>query len=141
LRGHVTPSLLSKPVQLLAKNELTTWRNGLIGKLKPSSVNRMCKSFRAALNLATNNDSRVKNRDVWKLGLKGLPGAEEDRSVILDDNTVGSVVLASYERNDALGLFMHVLAETGARPSQAERLLVADLVMTNPKAPRLMMPK
>jgi integrase len=141
LRGHVTPSLLSKPVQLLAKNELTTWRNGLIGKLKPSSVNRMCKSFRAALNLAANNDSRIKNRDAWKLGLKGLPGAEEDRNVILDDNTVGSVVLASYERNDALGLFMHVLAETGARPSQAERRLVADLVMTNPKAPRLMMPK
>lgn len=141
LRGHVTPSLLAKPVQLLTKSELTTWRNGLIGKMKPSSVNRLGKSFRAALNLAANNDSRIANRDAWKLGLKVLPNAEEDRNVILDDEEVSRIVMASYDRDEKLGLFMHVLAETGARPSQIERLLVADLVTTNAKAPRLMMPK
>jgi hypothetical protein len=35
----------------------------------------------------------------------------------------------------------HVLGETGARPSQAVRLRVRDLITTDPKAPRLMMPK
>jgi integrase len=137
----VTPSLLSKPAQMLTKSELTTWRNNLIGKMKPASINRVCKSFRAALNLAANNDSRIKNRDAWKLGLKGLPGAEEDRNVILQDEEVGRMVLATYDHDDALGLFVHVLAETGARPSQVARLLVGDLVMINAKAPRLMMPK
>jgi hypothetical protein len=101
LRGHVTASLLSKPVQLLAKSELTTWRNGLTAKMKPASVNRVCKSFRAALNLAANNDSRIANLDTWKLGLKGLPNAEEVRNVILTDEEVGSILLATYDRNDA----------------------------------------
>jgi hypothetical protein len=42
-------------------------------------------------------------------------------------------VRATYDRDDALGLFVHTLAETGARPSQVARLLVADLVTTKPK--------
>jgi integrase len=141
LRRHVTSSLLTRPVQLLAQKELKAWRQSLTGKMKPASINRQCKSFRAALNLAANNDRRVTNRNEWKIGLKGLPNAEEDRNVILEDDTVGSIVLASYDRDEKLGLFVHVLAETGARPSQVERLLVADLVTTNPKAPRLMMPR
>jgi integrase len=140
LRRHVTSSLLSKPVQLLAQKELRAWRQSLTGKMKPASINRLCKSFRAALNLAANNDRRITNRNEWKLGLKGLPNAEEDRNVILDDETVGRLVLATCDQDDALGLLVHTLAETGARPSQAARLQVADLVMTNPKAPRLMMP-
>ena len=35
----------------------------------------------------------------------------------------------------------HVLGESGARPSQAVRLRVRDLIVIDPKAPRLMMPK
>ena len=44
------------------------------------------------------------------------------------------------DRHEALGLYVDVLAGTGARPSQAARLLVADLI-ADAKAPRLRMPK
>ncbi|MBO4222024.1 tyrosine-type recombinase/integrase [Bradyrhizobium neotropicale] len=141
LRGHVTPSLMAKPVMLLTERELWAWRNSLMGKMKPASVNRLLNAFRAALNLAADHDSRITNRKAWKKGIANLPDAEEARNVILDDQTVGRIVLASYERNDRLGLLMHTLAESGARPSQAARLQVTDLVTTDPKAPRLMMPR
>ena len=46
---------------------------------------------------------------------------------------------AAYRREDRLGLLTDVLAVTGARPSQASRLLVADLHVG--AKPRLTMPK
>jgi hypothetical protein len=47
LRRHVTSSLLTRPVQLLAQKELKAWRQSLTGKMKPASINRLCKSFRS----------------------------------------------------------------------------------------------
>jgi hypothetical protein len=41
--------------------------------------------------------------------------------VILDDRTAGRFIHASYAHCSAIGLLVHVLAETGARPSQAAR--------------------
>jgi len=49
------------------------------------------------------------------------------------------VVAASYALDHQLGLLAHVLGEIGARPSQAVRLKVRDLVTM--AAPRLMMLK
>ncbi|MET4072685.1 integrase [Bradyrhizobium sp. S3.2.6] len=48
---------------------------------------------------------------------------------------------AAYAHDHQLGLLTHVLGETGARPSQAVRLRIRDLITVDPKAPRLMMPK
>jgi integrase len=49
--------------------------------------------------------------------------------------------VASYAFDHWLGLLTHTLGETGARPSQAVRLRVRDLITIDPAAPRLMMPK
>jgi len=49
--------------------------------------------------------------------------------------------VASYAFDHWLGLLTHTLGETGARPSQAVRLRVRDLITSDPAAPRLMMPK
>ena len=120
--------LLSKPVQLLEAKELSQWRNSLLAKgLKPSSVVRYCKSLRAALNLAASHDARIPNKSAWEVGLEALPDATVARNVILDDATVCRFINASYARDRKLGLLVHVLAESGARPSQATRLLVEDL--------------
>lgn len=116
-RKHLTSVLLSKPVALLASKELRTWRDGLLGALKPSSVNRLTKTLKAALVIAASHDQRIRNQEAWDIGLEALPDAHEARNVVLSD----------------------VLAATGARPSQATRLVVSDL--HGGAKPKLSMPK
>lgn len=140
-RKHLTAALLAKPVALLSANELKKWRDSLIGgELEDSSINRMLKCLRAALNLAARHDPRIQNKDAWITGLESLPDATNDRNVILADQLVTAFVRAAYARDGALGLYVDTLAVSGARPSQASRLLVADLI-ADAKAPRLRMPK
>jgi integrase len=139
-RSHLTSVLKSKPVQVLDAKELNGWRNSLLDKgLQPSSVVRYCKGLRAALNLAASHDARVQNKSAWEIGLEALPDATVARNVILDDRTVGQFINAAYAHGGALGLLVHVLGETGARPSQAARLLIEDL--HGGTHPKLAMPR
>jgi len=75
---------------------------------------------------------------IWRAGLEKLPDAQTVRNVVLSDQDVLALVDASYRHDQGLGLLADVLAITGARPSQAVRLLVEDL-QTGAK-PKLMMP-
>jgi integrase len=138
VRSHLTSTLLSKPVVLLSSRELTRWRDSLLEKISASSVNRLCGSFVAALNLAASHDHRLKN--IWKVGLQALPDADEDRNVILPDDQVRTLVAGCYRHDPALGLLADTMSETGSRPSQIARLTVADLI-TDPNRPRLTMPR
>ncbi len=137
-RYHLTDTLLSKPVSLISEDELRSWRGGLLTKgLAKSSVNRIMNSVRAALTLA--DKTRV---HIWRDGLKALPDATEANNVVIEDEaTAQAWVAASYAHDHQLGLLTHVLGESGARPSQATRLRIRDLIVIDPKAPRLMMPK
>jgi len=49
------------------------------------------------------------------------------RNVVLPDNKVLEFVAVAYGLDRQLGLLIDVLANTGARPSQAVRLRVEDL--------------
>jgi integrase len=138
-RVHLTASLLSKPVALLTSKELKHWRDGLLGKIAPATINRQCNSICAALELARSHDPRIKNRDAWETGLAGLPDAQRARNVVLPDAKVHAFVAAAYARDSQLGLLVDTMAGTGARPVQLSRLRVEDLHAD--KKPRLMMPK
>jgi integrase len=137
-RHHLSAALLSKPVMLLTEAELRSWRAELLTKgLAPSTVNRVMNSLRAALTLA--DKTRV---HIWRGGLRALPDATEANNVVIEDEAKAQGwVAASYAHDHQLGLLTHLLGETGARPSQAARLRVRDLIVIDPKAPRLMMPK
>ena len=139
-RLHLTRGLLAKPVALLSSTELKHWRDGLIGTMAASTINRLCRCVCAALTLAAQHDQRVKNRDAWEVGLAGLPDATEARNVIISDDKVREFVATAYGLDDRLGLLSDTLAITGARPSQAVRLRVEDL-HDHPIKPKLMMPK
>jgi integrase len=139
-RLHLTSVLLSKPVALLAAPELNKWRDGLLGAMAPATINRLCGCLCAALELATQHDERIKNRQAWEVGLAGLPGAQEARNVIISDDKVREFVSVAYGLDHQFGLLADTLAITGARPSQAARLLVRDL-NDHPLRPKLMMPK
>ena len=131
---------MSKPVALLTATELKKWRDGLLGTMAPSTINRLCRCLCAALELAAQHDERIQNRDAWEIGLAGLPDAQEARNVILSDDKVHEFVAAAYGLDHQFGLLTDTLAITGARPSQAVRLRVEDL-QDHPMRPKLMMPK
>jgi hypothetical protein len=132
-RYHLTDALLSKPVTLLTENELENWRDSLLEKgLAKSSVNRVINPLRAAL---TNADkTRV---HIWRAGLKALGGAVKANNVVIDEDAKAQQWVAeSYLFSHQIGLLTHTVAETGARPSQAVRLLIRDLNTLVPTAPR-----
>lgn len=139
-RLHLTGGLLTKPVAMLAATELKKWRDGLLGTMAPSTINRLCGCLCAALEQAAQHDKRIQNRDAWETGLAGLPNAQDVRNVIISDEKVLEFVAAAYALDHQLGLLTDTLAITGARPSQAVRLRVEDL-HDHPVRPKLMMPK
>ena len=47
-RVHLTNTLLSKPVALLAATALNKWRDGLLGALAAATINRLCGCLCAA---------------------------------------------------------------------------------------------
>ena len=139
-RLHLTSALLAKPMALLTATELKKWRDGLLGKMAPATINRLCGCLCAALELAAQHDERIQNRQAWEIGLAGLPNAQEARNVILSDGKVREFVATAYGLDHQFGLLADTLAITGARPSQAARLRVEDL-HDHPVRPKLMMPK
>jgi integrase len=139
-RVHLTRVLLAKPVALLSAHELKKWRDSLLGKIAPATINRVGRCLCAALELARQHDERIQNRQAWEVGLAGLPNAQEARNVIISDDKVREFVNTAYMLDDKLGLLVDVLAITGARPSQPVRLRIEDL-HDHPVRPKLMMPK
>src|SRR5262245_3684674 len=123
-RVHLTGALIAKPVQLLNAHELKKWRDGLLTKVAPATVNRVSRCLFAALELARHHDECIQNRQVWEIGLAGLPDAQEARNVIIPDDKVLELVAAAYRLDHQFGLLIDTLAITGARPSQAVRLRV-----------------
>jgi integrase len=139
-RLHLTSVLLNKPVAVLTSAELKKWRDGLLGTMAPSTINRLCGCLCAALEQAAQHDKRIQNRHAWQTGLAGLPNAQEARNVVLSDAKVLEFVATAYVTDHQMGLLTDTLAVTGARPSQAVRLRVEDL-HDHPLRPKLMMPK
>src|SRR6266436_2415546 len=139
-RLHLSSVLLAKPVALLTATELKKWRDSLLGAMAPATINRLCGCLCAALELATQHDERIQNRQAWEIGLAGLPDAQEARNVIISDAKVREFVGSAYGLDHQFGLLADTLAITGARPSQAARLRVEDL-RDHPVRPKLAMPK
>ena len=137
---YLTSSLAGKPVGMLSARDLQSWRDNLIEKMEPSSVNRTCNGLRAALELAADLDDRIANRRAFRLGLRRLPGANKARRIVMPDEDVLRIVKAAYEIDRAFGLLIETLAVTGARLSQAARLTCADLQADRAADPRLMIP-
>ena len=140
VRRHLPPTLATKPVALLTMNDLRHWRDGLVSKgVAPATINRTRAGLRAALELAASLDDRITNRNAFRSGLKGLPGGKNARRVVLPDADVLRIVEAAYQEDRAFGVLVEVLAQTGARVSQAARLRCADL-QADRADPRLLMP-
>jgi integrase len=112
----------------MAQTRLRIWGSGV-----------RISSFKAALNLAADNDNRIANRQAWDLGLATISDAEESRNVILDESVVLALIANARNVSAEFGLLVELAAVTGARVSQLARLEVQD-VQADRSDPRLMMP-
>ena len=130
------------PIPLIEANELRRWRDSLLPRLSAAAVNRVIGAVVAALNLAAAHDpKRILSRQPWHVGLQGLPDATRARNIVLGEDEVRRLIGAAHARNHQLGLFVDVLAVTGARPSQAARLEVGDLRADELAEAKLLMPR
>ena len=100
-RVHLTAQIIAKPVVLLTSKELKHWRDGLLEKIAPATINRLCNSLCAALELAAQHDPRIKNSDAWEVGLAGLPDAQTARNVVISDAKVHAFVAEAYAKDPA----------------------------------------
>jgi integrase len=140
VRRHLPGTMLNKPVGLTTVAEWKRVRNGMLAAgVAPATVVRVCKSLRAALNMAADHDAaRISNR-VWKVGLGGIADTYIPVNKVLSDADVLRLVEAAAALDPAFGLIVETLATTGTRTSQATRLTVADLQAERGN-PRLLMP-
>jgi hypothetical protein len=144
IRRHMNPQLGGKSVALTVSKDFSDWRDGLIlAGLEISSADRHGRSLKAALNLQAMRDKRISNSAEWRTGLAKLKAdGENARCVILENDVVASIVRSAYQHRkygDLIGVWCHLLSDTGARESQCRRLQVIDLQISATGA-RLMMP-
>ncbi len=138
-RHHLTPSLLAKPVSMLTVKELRHWRNGLVADgVKASTINRLNKALKAALNLAASHDDRITNAKAWTVGLAAIPEDDDtETNLILTDEQTPRCCRERLCDQPGIGLYVEVHT-LGARSGQIALLDVGDLHAD--KAPKLMMP-
>jgi integrase len=137
LRRLFGPALMGRSVNALTVRELRRWRDARLATVTAATVTRESKTFRAALNHAANQDAAIVNRAAWTVGLAALPDSHRARTdAVLTDDEIRKIIVACYAQSDRLGLFVEVLAVTGARPIQAARLLVGDLQTDRVLIPR-----
>ena len=138
-RGHLSPQLLAKPgrcsMPRSCVNGATACSTRVCSRPASSATARACAP-RSPRRLA--RQAHPERRGMGSRA-ETLPDATVARNVILGDRDVSRLVAASYAHDAKLGLYVDVLATTGARPSQAARLLVEDL--HGGAKPRLTMPK
>jgi hypothetical protein len=129
VRTHLPQHLVAQPLSQVTANMLRGWRDALIkGGMLPATVNRVLKPAHAACNLAAKLDPRIAaNAGAWKVGLEALRNTVTARDAVLTDAQVVAVVAAAYAESAAVGLYVQVHAEVGARSSQLARLTVGDL--------------
>jgi integrase len=147
--SHLTGTKLANKLLTASSlsDDLSEFRDHLAAKgLKPATIDRTNRVFKAALNLTAENDERITRRP-WKTALKAIATEEAGaRNVILDDADRRTLRGAAYRDSDEFGLLIDVLDETGARPSQVVRLTGDDVQgdfvdrRSGKRQPRLMMP-
>ncbi|TGD94902.1 tyrosine-type recombinase/integrase [Methylobacterium nonmethylotrophicum] len=150
LTKHVLSNadLANKPLPALTARHLQDWRAGLSRKLAEGTVRRAVNDFKAALNAATRSHAAQLPATIAETIRNGLaastrlaPVAREAQ--ILSDADIRRIVAAAREVDAAgewdgdLERLVLVLAATGARFSQVQRMNVADVQV---EQQRLMVP-
>lgn len=144
IRANAPAWLAAKRVRELTITDFENWVEELRTRERPAqpdTIVRLGKVVKAALNYAAVKDPRISNAKAWKLGFKGVKETRGSRNAqVISDAQVQAVMAACYQHEAAFGLYVQVVAETGARPSQVSKLNVGDLEFGKGGHAYLMMP-
>jgi integrase len=136
-RGYIPKRLRDKSAGTLTAADFRDLRDAIAAKVLPATVARIVSTLKAALALAEKLNG-LPNRKAWTDGLETLPDTREpDSPRPIADGQVKAIVAAAYKISTHFGEYIEVLAVTGTRPSQAERLQGDDV---QAGAARLLMP-
>lgn len=134
LRKHVLTDerFASLEVSKLTAGAIKAWRERISKDYAPTSVNRLLNDLRAALNAAIDSNRQAMPATVSaevRSGTKALPADANARKQVLPDAAIRRLVDAAFEIDPAgdFGRLILVMAATGARFSQIERLTVSDV--------------
>ena len=138
LKRHVLgASLAEVALADLTEDLLTQWRDQAALNLAAGSRVRTINDLKAALNLAYRRLRRQLPSDFaeavrWGLSVEGLAGAGPARArenQILDDDIIRAIVAAAadHDEDGDVARMVLLLAATGARFSQLQRLTVGDV--------------
>ncbi len=140
-------ALANKPLHRLDEDDLVNWKSALPDHLALGTVRRLNNDLKACLNRsAVIYRKRLPPEfgQVVQFGLKAVTAnASEARRQVLPDNQIRAILKAARKIDDRdqwhgdLFRLLLVMASTGARQSQAQRLKVGDVQI---KQSRLMMP-
>lgn len=129
----------------LSEADLRDWLGKITG-IKNTSKRRLCADLKAALNAAYVTDRALLPRDFKLTVSEGLKASVVDDypdenaardNQILDDDVVREIVAAAFAVDADLGRLVILLAATGARFSQLQRMRVRDVRIDSS---RLMIP-
>ena len=139
MRHHLPNELGNLLVAKLTKADFNEWNKRLAKSgMQRASINRTNTPLKAALNFAKLSDERIE-RNPWMAALKRLRNVTVARNVVLSEEEVIGIVTAAHEDSPEFGLFVEVLAQTGARPKQIAGTEVGALKLDR-DAPRLEIP-
>ena len=134
LRKHVLADerFASLEVSKLTAGAIKAWRDRISKDYAPTSVNRLLNDLRAALNAAIDANRQAIPATVAaevKSGTKALSADANARKQVLPDAAIRRLVDAAFEIDPSgdFGRLILVMAATGARFSQIERLTVSDV--------------
>lgn len=139
--------LADKELHRLDEDDLLTWKNSLPDHLSLGTLRRLNNDVKACLNrVAVSYRKRLPPEfgQAVHFGLKAVnANATEARRQVLSNDQIRAILKAAKKIDDRdqwqgdLFRLLLVMASTGARQSQAQRLKVADVQI---KQSRLMMP-
>ncbi len=136
-RFVLSHGIASTYLDKLSEETLANWTSSLTKKAKPTTNIRTVNDFKAALNLAHRQYRKelpVDFGEVVKVGLSAVRTNESSApraraNQILSDEVVRKIVRAAAEFDEEgdVGRMILVLAATGARFSQVQRITVGDV--------------
>jgi integrase len=127
LRRHLSEELLKRRALGIDKSEWLAWRSTLLkATATVGTANRILVVARAALNLLSGGHDRAP----WREGLASMTrnrDQEQDRNIVLTAGLVRRVMNVADAMDLQFGLFVAIMAQTGARPGQICKIKVGDL--------------
>jgi integrase len=134
LLKNLPTSLKDKTLSATTVREWETYRDSLMTTGKSSTARRKWAVVSAALNAAAVRDEL--NRRPWSFVKRPVEDCES-RNVVLPEGIIPEIVREAHALDQSFGLLVELMAETGMRSCQLQRMTAGDVLdgsLTVPKS-------